>query len=40
MKHIGGKGEHPFDYQIGMKVIDLITTNVIYSFDNICSYVP
>jgi hypothetical protein len=36
----GGEGENPFDYQIGMEVIDLITTNVIYSFDNICSCVP
>ena len=28
-----GKEEHPFDYQIGMEVIDLITKHVIYSFD-------
>lgn len=26
-----GRGVHPYDYQIGVEVIDFITTNVIYS---------
>jgi hypothetical protein len=35
----GGRKEI-LGFQICMEIIDLVIPNVIYSFDNICSYVP